>query len=169
MKKSLHLQILSYLKEQDKLVNLKTVFEQFLHKEQGLLIQDPVSECRGNGCFHRLSDILFAINQLQQDKQIILAHIDVEIPQCNSNGYNNPIKIGCTDSVDTNGKITGDYQQFLKKHVYSIIHISEDSVNYIRRGGISKELHQANIQTILASITTGVSILTLLIANLLKI
>lgn len=160
-KEALHLQILSYLKDQKEIVNLKNVFEKFLDEEQGLLIQKSVSECRGEGCFKRMSAILFAIHRLQEDKQIVLAHIDGEMPENNLTGYNKPLEIGHPNIANTDGKVTGDYQNQLKEHLLSPIYVSDEADDYIKRKGISKELQQAKIQTIYAIAAVVIAILTL--------
>lgn len=156
-----HLQILSFLKEQKEIVNLKKVFEHFLGKEQGLLIQKTVSECRGEGCFKQMSAIIFAINRLQEDKQIVMAHIDGEMPEYNPTGYNRPLEIGNPNQAATDGKVTGDYQEYLSKHILSPIYVSNEADEYVKRNGTSRELRQAKIQTWLAIITTVIAILTL--------
>ena len=160
-KKALHLQILSYLKDQKEIVNLKKVFEKFLDEEQGLLIQRTVSECRGEGCFKRMSAILFAIHRLQEDRQIMLAHIDAEMPENNPTGNNKPLEIGHPNIANTDGKVTGDYQNQLKEHILSHIYVSEEADDYIKREGISKELKQAQMQTKLAGLALIIAMLTL--------
>lgn len=160
-KESLHLQILSYLKDQKEIVNLKKVFETFLGENQGLLIQNDVSECRGEGCFRRMSAILFAINRLQDDKQIVMAHIDGDMPENNPTGYNKPLEIGHPNIANTDGKVTGDYQNQLKEHILSPIYVSDEADDYIKRTGISKELQQAKIQTMLAGWALIIAMLTL--------
>lgn len=160
-KEALHLQILSYLKDQKEIVNLKKVFEKFLDESQGLLVQKTVSECRGEGCFRRMSAILFAINRLQDDKQIVMAHIDGEMPENNPTGYNKPLEIGHPNIANTDGKVTGDYQNQLIEYILSPIYVSEEADDYIKRKGISKELQQAKIQTMLARWTLIIAMLTL--------
>ncbi len=166
-REALHLQILSYLKEQKEIVNLEKVFEKFLNEEQGLLIQNDVSECRGEGCFKRMSAILFAINRLQEDRQIVLGHINAEIPKDYSESFKNPIKIGNTDKTLTDGKVTGYYQDLLKEHILSSIYVAEEADAYIKREGISKELKQARTQTCLTWITIILAFLTL-VASIIK-
>ena len=161
--KPLHLQILEYLKNQKEIVNLKSVFEEFLDKEQGLLIQKQFSECRGKGCFKRMSAILFAIRHLQQENQIVLAHIDVKIPENNPHVINKPIPIGNTIS-ETDDKVTGDYQNFLEEHIFSPIYVSDDAEEYIKKKGASHELQQAKTQTALTWVAVIIAIISLVIS-----
>lgn len=164
---SLHLQILSYLKEQKEIVNLEEVFKEFLDQEQGLLIQDSISECRGKGCFKRMSAILFAINRLQQENQIALAHIDVDLPKNNSHGINKHIPVGNT-MAEQECKVTGYYQDFLREHILSPIFVSDEAEDYINRKGVSKELQQAKRQTCCSIAAVVVAMLTLAATILFK-
>ena len=160
---ALHLQILSYLKEQKEIVNLEEVFKEFLDQEQGLLIQDSISECRGKGCFKRMSAILFAINRLQQENQIALAHIDVDLPKNNSHGINKYILVGNT-IAEQECKVTGYYQDFLREHILSPIFVSEEAADYINRKGVSKELQQAKRQTCWAIAAAMIAAVSLLVS-----
>lgn len=154
---ALHLQILSYLKDSKEGTQLPKVFEEFLEHEQGILVQAGKSECRGAGCFQRVSAILFAIKRLQQDNQIILAHIDTKLPEHNQGGHNEYIEIGCTTS-SSDGKITGDYQKFLEDYLLASIYVSEEACDYIKRGGTSRELQQTKQQTIVTWIALSTTL-----------
>ena len=168
-KKSLHLQILEFLKKQKEIINLEKVFEHFLGKEHGLLIQDSVCECRGDGCFQRMSAILFAINRLQDDKQIVLAHIDAVVAKDYSTYFLNPRKIGKNvDLLEQECKVTGFYHVFLKEHILSPIYVSDEAEGYIKRKGVSKELWQAKIQTCWSIAAVVVAMLTLAATILFK-
>ena len=159
--KALHLQILSYLKEQKEIVNLEKVFKEFLGEDKGLLIQEQVSECRGQGCFLCMSKIIYAVNFLQKDGQIVLAHIDATIAKDYSTYFKNPRKIGKNvDALEQEWKVTGYYQTFLKEHILSPIYVSDEAEDYIKRKGVSKELRQAKIQTGWAITATIIAILT---------
>jgi len=162
-KETLHLQILSYLKDQKEIVNLKKVFEKFLGEKQGLLIQNDVSECRGEDCFKRMSAILFAINRLQEDRQIVLAHIDKEVAKDYSDFGHTAMDINHAYSLSViESKLTGYYHKLLKEHILSTIYVAEEADDYIKRGGCSKELQQAKIQTCLAWGAVIIAILTLM-------
>lgn len=160
--KSLHLQILSYLKKQKEIVNLEKVFEEFLGDGKGLLIDETVSECRGDGCFQRMSAILFAIKHLQDDGQIALAHIDAVVAKDYSIYFSNSRKIGRNvDTLTQEWKVTGYYQDFLIEHILSPIFVSDEADEYIKRDGVSRELRQAKIQTCFAIAAVVVAVLTL--------
>lgn len=160
--KPLHLQILEFLKKQKENVNLEEVLKKFLGENKGLLIGEKESQCRGNGCFRRMSAILFAINRLQDDKQIVLAHIDAVVAKDYSTYFLNPRKIDKNvDLLEQECKVTGFYHVFLKEHILSPIYVSDEAEGYIKRKGVSKELWQAKIQTCWAIAAVVIAMLTL--------
>lgn len=161
---SLSIDILSYLLDKHQQTNVMDILNKFLDEKQGLLVTNSISECRGSGSFLRLSAILFVIIKLQRENQIMLAHIDQALPKYNEKGNNQPIRIGHPDGGANDGKITGYYQKFLNDHLYSIIYVSDEAHEYIKRGGLSSEIFEAQRQTILSICVLLVAVITMLIS-----
>lgn len=158
----LHLQILSYLRDKKELTNLQNVIDQFLNSGQKLILDGENSECRGKGCFQRFSDIIFAINRLQDEHQIILART--------VNNVKHTYTIdAATANLQQDAKISGDMQLFLRDYAYAIIQVSEEASEYIKRGGVSKELYEAKKQvkwSIVAVIVSIIAVICSIISQL---